>query len=448
MSEEKLPKGWKRLKLGEVLTINMGQSPPSSSYNEIGEGLPFFQGKTEFGKIYPSVKKYTTDPKKVAEENSVLLSVRAPVGPTNLAPFKCCIGRGLASISSRTIPFKYIFYFFRNNERELSQQGTGTTFSAINKSLIYDLDFPVPPLPEQQRIVSHLDAIFGHLDVLKEKLDRIPVLLKNFRQQVLTQAVTGELTREWREGEGLPKQKAKEIRNKDYSLDDIPNEWVHTIIGTIASVKGGKRLPKEEALTEEITNHPYIRARDLKKGTVLTENLLYITEDVYEKISRYIVNEGDVYITIVGAKIGDAGIIPESMDGANLTENAAKLTEMQYVIPTYLSIWLRSPICQSFIQKTIMSAAQGKLALTRIKSLPIYLPHLVEQEKIVSTVESLFSLADKIESQYQSLKAKIDQLPQATLAKAFRGELVGQEVKEYVREVGELAMVANRFDLK
>ncbi|MDI1322268.1 MAG: restriction endonuclease subunit S [Algoriphagus sp.] len=344
--------------------------------------------------------------------------------------------------------FNYLFRHYRFQGKFIDVAQRSVNQSSINQKKLKEFTVPLISAEEQQRIVAKLDALFGHFDVLREKLDRIPVLLKNFRQQVLTQAVTGELTREWREGGGLPKQKAKEIRNKDYSLDDIPNEWVHTIIGTIASVKGGKRLPKEEALTEEITNHPYIRARDLKKGTVLTENLLYITEDVYEKISRYIVNEGDVYITIVGAKIGDAGIIPESMDGANLTENAAKLTEMQYVIPTYLSIWLRSPICQAFIQKTIMSAAQGKLALTRIKSLPIYLPHLVEQEKIVSTVESLFSLADKIESQYQSLKAKIDQLPQATLAKAFLGELVEQEVKEYVREAGEVLMTAGEMNCK
>ncbi|HHL33367.1 MAG TPA: restriction endonuclease subunit S, partial [Desulfobulbaceae bacterium] len=95
----KLPDGWILEKLPTLTNIVMGQSPPSSTYNTVGNGLPFFQGKAEFGKIFPTVQKYCSNPKKIAEKNSTLLSVRAPVGPTNLADRTCCIGRGLAAIS-------------------------------------------------------------------------------------------------------------------------------------------------------------------------------------------------------------------------------------------------------------------------------------------------------------------------------------------------------------
>src|SRR5680860_802479 len=99
MSENGVPRGWTEARLDEVAHVEMGQSPPSSSYNEDREGLPFFQGKAEFGALYPEPKKWCTDPKKLASKDDVLISVRAPVGPTNLAPEKCCIGRGLAALS-------------------------------------------------------------------------------------------------------------------------------------------------------------------------------------------------------------------------------------------------------------------------------------------------------------------------------------------------------------
>ena len=93
-----LPKGWKIVKLGDLCDIVMGQSPPSSTYNSDGIGLPFFQGKAEFTELYPLTKKWCSEPKKIAELNDILLSVRAPVGDTNIANQKCCIGRGLAAI--------------------------------------------------------------------------------------------------------------------------------------------------------------------------------------------------------------------------------------------------------------------------------------------------------------------------------------------------------------
>ncbi len=92
------PKGWLLTNLESISEIILGQSPPSSTYNENGEGLPFYQGKLEFGEIYPIPQKWCSSPKKIAEKGDVLISVRAPVGPTNVCPGKSCIGRGFAAI--------------------------------------------------------------------------------------------------------------------------------------------------------------------------------------------------------------------------------------------------------------------------------------------------------------------------------------------------------------
>jgi type I restriction enzyme S subunit len=148
-------------------------------------------------------------------------------------------------------------------------------------------------------------------------------------------------------------------------------------------------------------------------------------------ISRYTVDSGDAYITIVGASIGDAGIVPDSHHGANLTENAAKITNFKVGLESkYLSAWLRSEYLQELIRLETKSAAQGKLALSRIKTLPFPYPPVSEQIEIVYRVDQLFAHADRIEQQAQAALEQVNHLTQSILAKAFRGELTEQWRKD------------------
>ena len=124
-----LPSGWKWLKLGRIGEITLGQSPPSSSYRDTPEGLPFFQGKADFGATSPNPTSWCVSPRKIAEEGDILISVRAPVGPTNLADRQCCIGRGLASIRTGDgADTSFVLYALKNFETDLIKQGTGSTF--------------------------------------------------------------------------------------------------------------------------------------------------------------------------------------------------------------------------------------------------------------------------------------------------------------------------------
>lgn len=191
------PSGWLIKKLEEVTLIMMGQSPPSSTYNDKGKGLPFFQGKAEFTGFHPVVRKWCSEPKRVAEPNDILVSVRAPVGATNIANQKCCIGRGLAAIRY-TPQHRFLFYYLRLVERKLDEKGTGTTFRAISGDVLRDLDFPLPPLPEQHRIVEKIEALFSELENGIEQLKTAQQQLKVYRQSVLKWAFEGRLTEEWR----------------------------------------------------------------------------------------------------------------------------------------------------------------------------------------------------------------------------------------------------------
>ncbi|NCC74396.1 MAG: restriction endonuclease subunit S, partial [Sphingobacteriia bacterium] len=138
--------------LVDIAKLIMGQSPPSSTYNDEGNGLPFYQGKTDFGFICPTIRKYCSSPSKVAESGDILISVRAPVGPVNIANNKCCIGRGIAAIRAYSFDQQFLYFNLISQEDYIASLGTGSTFKAINKSRLETLEIPDFPLPEQRKI--------------------------------------------------------------------------------------------------------------------------------------------------------------------------------------------------------------------------------------------------------------------------------------------------------
>jgi type I restriction enzyme S subunit len=165
-----LPMGWEWERLGRLTYIEMGQSPSSSSYNRAEDGMPFFQGKADFGKIFPTPRYWCTEPQKIAYPDDVLLSVRAPVGSTNLNNIECCIGRGLAALRPLAETNCYfLLYLMRSFQTKLESFATGTTFAAVSKSDVESFPVPLPPLAEQQRIVAKVDELMQLCDLLEEK---------------------------------------------------------------------------------------------------------------------------------------------------------------------------------------------------------------------------------------------------------------------------------------
>ena len=144
--KREIPEGWEVEKLSKIANITMGQSPKGSSYNEVGEGLLFFQGSTDFGWRFPIARQYTTEPSRMAEEDDILLSVRAPVGTLNIADTRCCIGRGLAAINSKIGANSYIFNVMQDFKKLFDlRNSVGTTFGSITKDDLYNLKIIYPP---------------------------------------------------------------------------------------------------------------------------------------------------------------------------------------------------------------------------------------------------------------------------------------------------------------
>ena len=187
-----LPDGWTPATLEDSCLVIQGQSPPGATYNTDGVGLPFLQGKAEFGTTYPVAVKWCSAPSKIAEPADVLISIRAPVGPTNLCGVQSCIGRGLAAIRTQGgIPSEYVLYAMRATEKELRAKSTGTTFEAIRGVNLRSHPLPLAPLAEQRRIVAEIEKQFTRLDASVAVLKRVQANLKRYSASVLKAACAG-----------------------------------------------------------------------------------------------------------------------------------------------------------------------------------------------------------------------------------------------------------------
>ena len=185
-----IPKGWRVGSLSDISEIIMGQSPSGDSYNENGIGEIFYQGRTEFGDRFPSIRLYTTAPNRMAEMNSILLSVRAPVGDINVALHKCCIGRGLASIKAIDKYYSFVLYTLKSMKKDFDvYNGEGTVFGSINKDSINSMSVIIPTddvKSDFENIVSKLDNEYrlNHNEIVN---------LTNLRDSLLPCLMSGEL---------------------------------------------------------------------------------------------------------------------------------------------------------------------------------------------------------------------------------------------------------------
>ena len=185
-----IPEGWKVGNLSDIANITMGQSPDGKSYNECGDGMIFYQGRAEFGYRFPYVRLYTTQPKKIAEPLSILLSVRAPVGDINIAYYKCCIGRGLAAIQCTNKCQSFLFYLIQSLKPIFNQyNGEGTVFGSISKEALSNIRIVIPKI----EVINRFESIAKNIDRLILQYFLQIKNLESLRDTLLPRLMSGEL---------------------------------------------------------------------------------------------------------------------------------------------------------------------------------------------------------------------------------------------------------------
>ena len=248
----------KLIALKDVCKINMGQSPNSSSYNDYGDGMPFFQGNADFGERYPITRVWCNTPTKIAQAEDILISVRAPIGALNYAKEECCIGRGIAAITPdrNKVSQDFIYWALKGKKAELNDKGNGSTFKAISRKILEETMIPDINFEQQHKCAENLEKIYG--------------IIQNRRKELLAL-------------DDLIKARFVEMFG-DSKLND--KCWNSGIVSDYYDVKGGKRIPKGMGYADEVTSHPYLRATDMKNETILDDDIHYINEEVFEHIKR------------------------------------------------------------------------------------------------------------------------------------------------------------------
>lgn len=451
---KKLPKNWVETELGSILSLKNGYAFKTSDYVEAG--IPIVRisniqdGKIDLKKSI-SVKESLFKDDFIIQKGDILIAMSgATTGKYGVYDEEVItlqnqrVGN-LKPYSNELSNKRYIYYLLGSLKKEIEDRAYGGAQPNISPKLIESIFINLPPLPEQNRIVEKLDNLFNQLETIKTSMANIPLLLRDFRQQVLSQAVTGKLTEEWRKGKDLGVISLSDEENKielyhSKISDLIPSSWKILKMESVS-----KKITDGEHLTPKRTEkgEMLLSAKNVRDGYISYSDFDNISKEDFEKcLKRCKAEIGDILIVSVGATIGRTAIVEENQSFA-LVRSVALIKPSNLISSKFLMYILQSEYLQEVIEKASRGSAQSCLYINKIAGLPLPYTVLDEQQEIVSRVESLFAKADAIEQQYKTLKQKIDTLPQALLHKAFKGELTEQldndgDARELLQQIQEL----------
>ncbi len=393
MNEQyKLPEGWRWVRLGEVCEVIMGQSPPGHTYSETPIGVPFFQGKADFGDYFPTVRVWCNHPIKIAEEGDILISVRAPVGPVNMSNLKCCIGRGLAAIRCRNISGNwYIFWYLRSLEPQMSLIGSGSTFNAITCEDLCKIPIPLPPLSVQRRIVAKIKEMMDEVERTRTACEKQLEAVKTLPSAYLRQVFESEEAKKWE-------------RKK---LGEVCEYCQYGLTATA---------------TDDESGIPYLRITDIDDwGNLKLNNLKYVICDdsTYKK---YALRMGDILFARSGS-IGRTFLYNGIPEKAVFASYLIRFKLSSNIEPYFLFYYTHSPMYYKFIESVKHTVSQPNINAGEYKSLFIPLPPLSVQRRIVAELKEKMADVEKLRLSIEKQLETINALPQAILRKAFRGEL-------------------------
>ena len=387
---------WNNKRMEEVCTIIAGQSPDSKYYNQDGAGIPFFQGKADFGSLYPTIRIYCSQPHKIAEKGDILLSVRAPVGPTNLAPCRVCIGRGLTAIRpNEELLTKFVLLFFRYYEAQLEQQGGGTTFKAITQATVKSIKIPVPSLDEQERIVAKIEELFSEIDKAEETLAQTRAQLVIYRQGILKHCID-----RYRQG------------SKSCTIKDVCND-----------IKVGIVIKPAQYYTEKGKGIKAFRSANVREFYVNNAEWVYLTKEGHLSNHRSEVHTRDVLIVRSGYP-GTACVVTEEYNGCNAIDILIATPDTSRILPEYLCLFTNSPYGKALVRKHKRGVAQAHLNVSGYSKLEIWVPTLEQQAQAVNMATAQISSCDAISKTIEQGLNQAHSLRQSILKKAFEGELV------------------------
>lgn len=407
---------WVQTNIGEMAEVIGGGTPDSSDVtnfaNETGiawltpKDLSGYSDKyIAKGERFLTKKGFANSSAKLLPTGTVLFSSRAPIGYVAIAANEICTNQGFKNfVCSNGLYNEYAYYYLIFAKSELQAMGSGTTFKEISGSVAKTIPIPLPPFSEQKRIVEKLDSILPKVKSIKARLDKIPQILKRFRQSILSAACSGKLTENWRE------------ENHDCE------EWKSVFLKDVALSRLGKMLDQSKNCGNPT---PYLRNTNVRWFDFDLHDV-FTMKTTKEELPELWIKKGDVLIC-EGGEPGRCAI----WQGADNSYIFQKALHRVRVGDTLLGKWLcfnirdaaNSGRLEDFFTGTTIKHLTG----VKLRTFDFFLPPLEEQHEIVRRVEKLFKLADSLEAKYKKAMERVEKIEQSVLAKAFRGELAPQD---------------------
>jgi type I restriction enzyme S subunit len=418
---------WVSCEFGEISNIVGGGTPPSKDVTNFvtDNGIPWITPadlsgyKLQYitrGARNLSPKGFAACSAVMLPKGSVLFSSRAPVGYVVIAANPVCTNQGFKSfVLPSEIDSRFVYYYLRFIKPLAEERATGTTFKELSGAAVAKLPMLLAPFNEQKRIADKLDAVLARVDACRERLARLPAILKRFRQSVLTAAASGELTEEWR-------------KERDRDLSSWQRSTVGALIDAIeagVNVRCEERPPLEgERGLVKISAVTWGTYDDEESKTLPAGKL--VPESTRIGVGDFLISRANT-LELVGACV----IVHNVTRPVFLSDKVLRL-----VMPDEIKPWLLYIMQSEYGRRQIERLASGNqlsmrnLSQANLRCIEVPLPPEDEREEIVRRVHELFAYADRHEARHIAACAQIERLTPALLAKAFRGELVSQDTND------------------
>jgi type I restriction enzyme S subunit len=443
---------WARINLGEVCSILNGFPFKSTLFNK-SEGMPVIRIRDIAKGVTETFYDGDVLPEYIVRNGDLLIGMDGN--------FRCCEWQGRdAALNQRVCKLtpnelilhrKFLLYGLNGYLKAIEDVTSSVTVGHLSSRDIQQIPFPLPSLNEQRRIVAKVEAVLGKVDASQQRLAKIPVLVKRFRQSVLAAACSGRLTADWREehtnaeaSEALlqkmqterPERCLAANANRKYrepeplaaeDLPDIPPSWLWTNFDRCCwEITVGHVGPMKDRYVEQGVR--FLRSQNVRPLRFDAAGLVCIPRDFHAALSKSRLQGGELLVTRSGANTGDCCVFPRDRGEANCADLVIA-RPLSGLCAEYGAIYVCSPTGQARLSLNETGIAQPhfNIGAMRVKAFP--LPPLAEQQEIVRRVESVFSLADQLEARLANAKVQVDKLTPSLLARAFRGELVPTEAE-------------------
>ena len=416
-----VPENWCWTYMNRVAQWGSGGTPSRKNPEYYKGYIPWIKtGELNDGYVYDTEEKITDEAiacssAKIFPANTIAIAMYgATIGKVGILGMEAATNQACAcGICLEALAYKFLFYYARSQKGAFIGKAKGGAQPNISQEIIKTHFIPLPPLAEQQRIVDRIESIFAKLDEAKEKAQEVVDGFEMRKSAILHKAFTGELTKKWREEQGVTKE-----------------SWENRNLQSVCSLKITDGTHKTPIYCDADEGIPFISAKDVTTGRIYWDNIKYIIPELHEELYERLAPQLDDILLAKNGTTGVAAIVEEKKIFDLYVTLAVLRPNKEIIIPRYLLNIVNSPICKNQFDEHLTGIGVPNLHLRDIRKVVITVPTLAEQKEIVRLLDQIIEKSQQAKESAGAVIEQIDAMKKAVLARAFRGELGTNDPKE------------------